>query len=144
VPPEKKRHVDPSTHETRVSPDIGFGNTYRLEYIKTLLSIGTGVLVFSVTFMKDLVGKPLSQVVDKEFLVAGWGVLIVSVVAGIFHMRLWASYYISWGLSAATEPGYRHRRILNRNRKIAEYTQLAAFLAGLILLVIFASLNLFY
>jgi hypothetical protein len=133
---------DPSIREAKFTRDIGLGNTYRIEYIKNLVSITTGVFVFTVTFMKDLVGKPLAQVVYKPLLISGWSVLAISIIAGVFHLRLRAAYYISWGLDSTGANRGKHRRALNRKRKIAEYTQISSFFVGLALLVTFASLNL--
>jgi amino acid transporter len=140
---ELQPSTDPFTSEAIATRDLGLGNTYRIEYIKHLVSISTGVFVFSVTFMKDLVG-PFSQVVGKPFLIAGWSVLVISIISGIFHMSLWASIYISWGLYWESPRAKRERAVLNRWRKIAERAQVLGFLAGLVLLVIFASLNLLH
>ncbi|MGI8732842.1 MAG: hypothetical protein ACR2LM_06025 [Pyrinomonadaceae bacterium] len=52
--------------------DIGLGNQYRIEYIKHLVSIATRVFVFSVTFMKYLVGKPTASANLRLVLISGW------------------------------------------------------------------------
>jgi len=122
--------------------DIGLGNSYRLEYVKHLVSIATGVFVFSVTFMKDLIGQSAAHANLKGFLIAGWGSLVVSIIAGIFHMRLWSQYYISWGLHYEEPHAVAWRRIVNRRRKIAEGAQICGFGAGLVLLLLFATGNL--
>jgi hypothetical protein len=125
-----------------IQRDIAFGNTYRLEYIKNLVTISTGIFVFTVAFVKDLLGKPIPSVLDKPLLIAGWSSLVASIVAGIFHMRWWGLYYIAWGLYWNQPKGQRQRAFLNRWRRVAEWTQLLGFLAGLVLLVVFASINL--
>jgi hypothetical protein len=121
--------------------DIGLGNQFRLEYIKHLVSLSTGVFVFSIAFMKDIMGKPIAQVLVKPVLICGWASLVVSTFAGILHMRYWASYYISWG-TGWQEPGARrYRSTLNRRRKAAEVIQIAGFVIGLILFVVFTAFN---
>ena len=122
--------------------DIGLGNQYRIEYIKHLVSIATGVFVFSVTFMKELVGKPNSAANLKPALILGWVALVLSIVAGIFHMRYWAQYYISWGLHYEATHAKKWRSKLNRKRKIAEYVQISGFASGLLSLLAFATWNL--
>ena len=121
--------------------DIGLGNNYRLEYVKHLVSIATGIFVFSVTFMKDLIGEP-SQASLKVFLISGWSALAVSIVSGVFHMRLWGAYYISWGLHYDAPHAEEYRKSINRRRKIAEWLQICGFAAGLLLLLAFAAWNL--
>ena len=139
--PEEREGNEPWTREEG-QRDIAFGNTYRLEYIKHLVSISTGIFVFTVAFMKDLVGKPISSVVDKPLLIAGWATLVTSIIAGIFHMRCWGAYYIAWGLYWNQPKGQRQRAVLTMWRRVAEWTQMLSFLAGLVLLVVFASINL--
>jgi hypothetical protein len=123
--------------------DIGLGNTYRLEYIKHLVSIATGVFVFSVTFMKDLVGRSTSDAHLKAALLIGWIALIASIVAGVLHMRIWGQYYMSWGLHYEKEHAKKWRVKLNNRRKLAEYLQIWAFVVGLVALVAFATSNLY-
>lgn len=123
--------------------DIGLGNQYRLEYIRHLVSIATGVFVFSVTFMKDLVGKPTSLANFRISLVLGWLGLLLSIVSGIFHMKLWSQYYISWGIAYDDKRAKEWRKKLNTRRKIAEWVQICGFALGLLFLIVFATKNLF-
>jgi hypothetical protein len=121
--------------------DLGLGNTYRLEYIKHLVSIASGIFVFSVTFMKDLVGKPPNEVAGTPLLAFGWTSLVLSIVCGVIHMRCWASYYISWGLHYEDRPARTRRAQVNRMRRIAEYGQVVGFAVGLLFLLAFAIRN---
>jgi hypothetical protein len=123
--------------------DIAFGNEYRLEYIKHLVSIATGVFVFSVTFMKDVVGSPTPAANMRGLLLVGWVALLISIFAGLFHMRLWAAYYISWGVGWKESSARAWRRKLNRWRKVSEVSQFVGFGVGTLLLVAFAAVNLF-
>ena len=123
--------------------DIAFGNNFRIEYIKHLISIATGVFVFSVTFTKDFIGKPVTAVGAKVALLLGWMALIVSIFAGILHMRYWAQYYISWGIDWTEPSAKKWRRRLDRRRRIAEKSQIYGFVLGLLFLVTFAAWNLF-
>jgi hypothetical protein len=123
--------------------DIEFGNNYRLEYIKHLISIATGVFIFSVTFMKDLVGRPITEASVKFALPLGWCALVISIFAGILHMRYWAWFYTSWG-TQWTDPKAKKRRFtIDRRRKAAERIQIYGFVAGLIFLLLFAAWNLY-
>ncbi|UPT69322.1 MAG: hypothetical protein M0D53_08790 [Flavobacterium sp. JAD_PAG50586_2] len=123
--------------------DIEFGNNYRLEYIKHLISISTGVIIFSVTFMKDIITIQSVQKVDKYVLAVGWFMLLISVFAGILHMRYWAWYYISWGTNWEKPSAKLWRRKINIRRKIAEKLQVGGFIIGLTLLTIFTLLLIF-
>lgn len=141
----KSEQTSPEIRQESLSDahlDIGLGNNYRIEYIKHLVSIATGVFVFSVTFMKDLINESTTNADWKPFLIAGWTGLVVSIVSGILHMRLWSQYYISWGLHYEESRAVKWRQVINRRRKIAENLQIGGFAIGLLLLLIFATRNL--
>lgn len=123
--------------------DIGFGNDYRIEYIKHLVSIATGVFVFSITFLKDFVGLQPANAQYKVVLLIGWFALLLSIIAGIIHMRYWAMYYISWGTHYEDTKGREFRRALNPKRKAAEAVQFFGFGLGLLFLLAFAASNLY-
>lgn len=123
--------------------DIEFSNEYRIEYIKHLITIAAAIFAFTLTFLKDILGKSLSSVSYKPILILGWLLLIISVMAGIAQMRLWASYYVSWAKSFYDEKEKEWRAILDRRRLWFEYLQIYSFFIGLLLLLIFSSLNLY-
>jgi hypothetical protein len=137
VPPKKDDRTLAEAHL-----DIGLGNNYRVEYIKHLMSISAGIFVFSVAFMKDILGMPSASADLKVALALGWASLGISMIAGIFHMRLWAQYYISWGLNFEQDSAKRWRRKLNRWRKFSDFTQVTTFIVGVVALVAFATWNL--
>jgi amino acid transporter len=124
-----------------VHRDIDFGNRYRLEYIKHLMSLSAGVFVVSIAFMKELM-PPERHVRMAYGLGVGWVSLILSLFSGIAHMRYWASFYISF-LKPFDDPVAKaRRRRINARRKIAELLQLGCFVTGLVLILLFAILNL--
>jgi hypothetical protein len=122
--------------------DIQFGNSYRLEYIKHLISVSTGVFVFTVTFMKDFLGKASGTATLRPALIAGWLALVVSVIAGIYHMRYWAWFFISWGRGPGNEEEIAWRKQISKRRRIAEQIQFYGFFIGLACLLSFAIWNL--
>ena len=122
--------------------DIQFGNSFRLEYIKHLISLSTGVFVFTVTFMKDFLGKASATATLKPALILGWLALVVSIIAGIYHMRYWAWFFISWGRSPTDEKEIRWRNQVMSQRRIAEEIQFYSFFIGLTSLLSFAIWNL--
>lgn len=122
--------------------DLGLGNNYRMEYIKHLMSIAAGAFVFSVTFSKDMLNGSFPSNGMKTVLLLGWASLAVSVVAGIFHMRIWAQYYISWGLHYEKPEAKKWRGKLNRWRKTADKLQVVGFVVGLAALLAFAAIGL--
>jgi hypothetical protein len=123
--------------------DIEFGNSYRLEYIKHLITIASGMFVFTVAFMKDVIQKPAASAHWPPVLIAGWLALVISIIAGIYHMRYWAWYFVSWGRGPgdATEIAWRNR--IDTHRIIAERVQFYGFFVGLGCLLLFAALNLY-
>jgi hypothetical protein len=122
--------------------DINFGNRYRLEYIKHLISVATGVLVFTIAFMKDFVRTDAAHADARFLLLLGWSALVASAVAGIFHMRYWAWYYTSWGTEWTAPRAKEWRTAVDRRRVVAENVQLYGFVAGILCLLIFAGWNL--
>lgn len=123
--------------------DFQFGNSFRLEYIKHLISISTGVFVFTVTFMKEFLGKtPATTATLKPALITGWLALVVSVIAGIYNMRYWSWFFTSWGRSPMDEKEVMWRRQVDSRRKVAEKIQFYGFFIGLACLLFFAIWNL--
>ncbi len=137
--------MNEKTHETdnrtlsEAHLDIGLGNNYRIEYIKHLMSIAAGAFVFSVTFTKDILGSSPISAAMKAALLAGWAALAISTIAGIFHMRLWAQYYISWGLDYEKKSAKEWRWKLNWRRKVADTIQVGGFVVGFGALLVFAA-----
>src|SRR5262249_23463874 len=121
--------------------DIEFSNQYRIEYIKHLITIAAAIFAFTLTFLKDIFEKPLSSVIYNPILIMGWLLLIVSLMGGIAQMRLWASYYVSWARSLYNEEEKKWRDTVDRRRLRFEYLQIYSFFVGLILLLMFSSLN---
>ena len=135
-------HTTPQhTIETR-QRDIEFGNAYRIEYIKHLVSVAAGIFAFTISFMRDYLGKSADASTAKPLLAAGWVLLVVSIIAGIFHMRYWAWYFTSWGRGPGDDSERNWRNTVDVHRKIAEYSQLASFFGGVALIALFASINL--
>lgn len=123
-----------------VHRDVAFANTYRLEYIKHLMSIAAGIFVISIAFIKDFVGD-YDKAVFKSGLVSGWAFLILSIVAGIFHMKCWDRFYISYRKNF--EEGLKRRKVINKYRTIAEFCQITFFILAIVMIFAFSVVNLF-
>jgi len=122
-----------------VHRDVDFANRYRTEYIKHLMSLSAGIFVISIAFMKDVVGG-YTNAVFKLGLAVGWFCLILSLVGGIFHMKCWDRFYISY--RKPLDEGKNRRRIINRWRIFSEICQIAFFVLGMVMISVFAALNL--
>lgn len=121
--------------------DIQFGNTFRVEYIKTLLALSSAILTFTVTFLKDFVGGVTSVTSWKLALLSGWLLLLVSTVAGVQNLRYWAWYFISWGRSRTSDQENDWRDKVSKQRKFVEQVQIYAYIFGMTMLVVFAIKN---
>jgi hypothetical protein len=78
-----------------IHQDVDFANRYRIEYIKHLLSLSGGIFVISI----GLLGNDLKHAhfsLFRESIVLGWLALILSMMGGIFHMRVWDKFYMSF------------------------------------------------
>ena len=124
---------------THIQQDVDFANRYRIAYIKHLMSLSAGIFVISIAFMRDVIGA-YSQPVFKSGLVSGWACLILSLVAGILHMKCWDRFYISY--RKPKEEGEKRRNKINTLRVGAEAGQIAFFVLGLVLIFYFAAANL--
>jgi len=127
------------THE---NPSSGTGNApvsaeKRFDlaegFLKAVLNLATGALVFSVTFLHEIVGvggDKAPAVIQDRFSIAGsWMAFLVSVGAALYYL-----YFLA--VAAKFERGYSAH--LRWSSLIAIYT----FAAGLLLLGLFAWLNL--
>ena len=123
--------------------DIEFSNAYRIEYIKHLMAIAAGVFAFTITFAKDFLGRAASGTAAKPLLLLGWGALLVSLVAGVMHMRFWASYYVYWANALHDLTAKEWRARLDITRKITELVQVITFMVGMGCLFLFAAVNMY-
>lgn len=140
--PEPQPTIPEHTVEQR-QQDIEFGNRYRIEYIKHLISISAGIFAFTVTFTKDMLGQQaITTAHAKVALITGWSLLVVSIIAGILHMRFWAWFFISWGRNPHDPEEKRWRNTIMSRRRTAETVQFTAFFLALGSLALFAALNL--
>lgn len=121
-----------------IQTDVDFANRYRLEYVKHMMSIAAGVFALSVTFMKDLVGE--TETKASALLPLSWALLIVSLSAGVGHMKAWDRFYIAYR-KERVERDRRHRRI-NPLRVTAEIVQVGGLIAGVVVMMLFAIANL--
>lgn len=129
---------EPNRALEHIQTDVDFANRYRLEYVKHMMSIAAGIFALSVAFTKDLAGPGATK--EPTLLVQSWGMLVLSLVAGIGHMKAWDRFYIAYRKPFA-ERAKRHR-IVNPLRILAETVQVGALVAGVWLMFRFAVANL--
>ena len=119
--------------------DIEFGNRYRLEYIRTLVSITAGIFVISVAFMSDVI--PSKNVQLKITLILSWAFLTISMVSGVLHFKLWSKFYITYRKPFDDPDAIADRKRINRLRKKVELLQTILFCVGVALMFFFAAVN---
>lgn len=129
---EKEQTID-SLHR-----DIGFGNSYRMEALKLMVTLATGLLAFTVSF------RPTLSTITNEWLIYwSWCSLGVSIVCGIGIMLCWERFYLSyrldWHNKAAT--GKRRRALLTGLRRVLLVLQFGFFAYGVIGVAMFAAQN---
>ena len=105
--------------------------------------MATGVFVFSLAFLEDFLGIEPVHAQYKPVLVLGWVALLLSILAGILHMRAWALYYTSWGTQFESAEGRSFRRRTRGRLKVAEAVQFFGFGVGLLCLLMFAAGSLY-
>ncbi len=119
--------------------NIEFSNRFRLEYIKHLISVSAGIFVISITFTKDIIGN-LNKAIFEYILVLGWAFLLLAIISGVFHLGYVDQLFRSYRFPK-TE-GDKIRRPIIRWLKVFHRTQVLFFVLGVILIFIFASVNL--
>jgi type IV secretory pathway VirB2 component (pilin) len=121
-----------------VQTDIGFGNQYRLELIKTSLAVATGLLAFTVTF-RPSVAEPSSE----WLMWIGWIGLGLSALGAMGNMYGWERFYISYrDQKSNVGKGERIRKTITFWRRIAMAIQFAGFAVGVLGIAVFAAINL--
>ncbi len=118
--------------------DIKTGNSYRMESLKLMLTLATGLLAFTVTFRPTLV-----TVVDEWLIYWSWCSLGVSIVSGIGVMLCWERFYLSYRLNwhKQAQKGKRKRKFLTFLRRVLLLLQFGSFAYGVIGVAVFAAEN---
>lgn len=126
---------------TDVHRDVDFANRYREEFIKHTMTLAAAVFVFTVTFLKDVVGS--GPVCAKWLMMAGWAGMIASLLGGLGQLAGWDRFYISyrdyWENDAK---GHEVRKKVTLWRRVAMVVQLAGFGVKLIATAAFCFVNL--
>jgi hypothetical protein len=121
-----------------VQTDIGFANQFRLELIKTSLTISAALLAFTVTF------RPSLTLPRWEWMMwASWIGLGLSCLGAMGNMYGWEQFYISYRDYKGDIPkGKKARKTITRWRRFSMFIQFAGFAVGVLALAIFAAANL--
>jgi hypothetical protein len=121
-----------------IQTDVGFANKYRLELIKTSLTVAAGLLAFTATFRPNLSTPQL------EWLMwSGWLGLGVSTLGAMGNMYGWEQFYISYrDYKEDQNKGREHRRKITRLRRLAMAAQFGGFAIGVMSIAVFAAMNL--
>lgn len=124
-------------HENKVREKLGQQvEREGLRFEQWLVTLATGTLVLSVTFLKDLVPSP-----DLRWLlIASWTLLTLSILAGLAD-RLFYIIGLSYHpLLEGNGNGERSTRYW-RWAELASWLQVLAFGLGIITLLVFAIQN---
>jgi hypothetical protein len=102
-------------------------------YVKTVLSLSTGALVLSVTFLHEIAGvgseKAAKGLQGRYLIESAWVALLASAVASLFYL-----YHLA--IAAKYERAY------SKELKWSAIVSSAALVCGLVLMSVFAGLNL--
>ena len=143
-----------------IHADISIGNSYRLARINLLIAIATGVFGFTVTFHKDLFGANLTSS-TLWLIVVGWGLLLASMLAGVFHLRKWEDFYLThrtvgnavWSYRTALYPEEKNDAVkkyekaqtkieeLGKGNRRWNLAQSGSLIVGMALLMIYVAMS---
>lgn len=108
---------------------------YANESIKLIMSLATGLLAFTITFLKEIIGERESHA--TALLVIGWIFLLFSIL-----FCLWTQFSITGTLNQiATTKDENKLSINSFNIRLPAISSIVSFFIGLIFLIIFALKN---
>lgn len=127
--------------------DIALANAYRLEGIKTSITVAGALVAFTVSF------RPTLQVVSSPWMMLlSWLTLGASIFGGLVNMHGWTRFYVSyrdydWKLRdskvrADANEGRDARRSITRWRSFGAACQWVGLAIGVVFLAIFSWQNL--
>lgn len=120
--------------------DIDFGNRFRLELDKTLLTLVTALFAFTIAF-----APTLTSIANAIFLQVGWIALALSMAGGLFELHGWECYYLTYrdyDFHANKAGGEAERAWITTWRRTARLVFFAGFLVGAAAIGLFAVENL--
>lgn len=121
-----------------IHTDVGFANQYRIELIKTTMTLAAGILAFTVTF------RPTLASVSHEWLIwVGWLSLGLSTIGSMLNMYGWERIYISYrDYREIVVKGESVRARITLWRRTAMFFQFLGFGVGVLAVGAFSALNL--
>jgi hypothetical protein len=132
VPPGRTPDID-SVHR-----DLAFANSYRQEFIKSLILIAGALFAFSVSFRPEL-----RTVVHEGLFWIAWIGLGVSMLGGFAQLAAWERFYASYQrFDYKGRDGKAHRDRITLARRVALFFQVVGFVVGVAALGSFTALNL--
>lgn len=128
----------PEPTNEAVQTDIGFGNQFRLELVKTILTLAPALLAFTIAFRPKLVQ------LDWEWLMwLGWIGLGLSTLGAMVNMYGWERFYLSYRDFKHNIPaGVAARKIITLWRRAGAVLQFGGFGGGVLAIAVFAAKNL--
>lgn len=121
-----------------IHTDVGFANQYRIELIKTTMTLAAAMLAFTVTF------RPTLASVSNEWLIwVGWLSLGLSTIGAMLNMYGWERIYISYrDFRDEVAKGEGVRAGITWWRRVAMFFQFFGFGVGVLAVGAFSALNL--
>lgn len=121
-----------------VHRDLALANSYRQEFIKTLILVAGALFAFSVSFRPQI-----QQPIYSYLFWVSWIGLSASMVGGFGQLAAWERIYASYQrFERKGLDGDRYRDILTKWRKFALFAQITGFTAGVSALGAFTAFNL--
>ncbi len=131
---------------SHVQHDVSLASQYRLELIKTVMTLSTGLLAFTVAFP---VGRNIAPPLQQPWLLhLSLGALTLSICAGLFHMRMWEMLFGTYRQEdwkrRTIGAGSLARKKISTWRRLFMILQFLGFLVGVCSVGAFAELNIRY
>jgi hypothetical protein len=114
--------TEPSTKQFEVAVDIA----------KQLITVSAAIITVTIAFSKDIVGMARMSGIDKVLVGSAWGLLLLSVVAG-----LWCLYALNGSIEAALASPPKAPSIYDQNIAIPMGAQQLTFLLAIVVTVVF-------
>jgi len=106
-----------------MSPEVKLALEYAARLAEQIITLTTGVIGVSITFMKDFIGKAPKN--TKKYIKISWFIYLVSLIFGI------------WTLMAITGTIEAAQNSIGGPVKLPAALQIITFLIGTVFLIVF-------
>src|SRR5258708_1415065 len=112
---------------------------YASESSKLLITLSTGIIAFMITFLDKVVFMKPGSMCEKVILIVAWVIFLGSAIVGV-----WTQLALTDILEPKTKSSQFKPTIRSRKVKVPFQIQAITFISGIIMIVIYGCLKMFF